>query len=105
MQPFNINADTFKISVTTTSSTSKIINTGSTIRLYNAGDSDCFVSVGQGSQTATVPTTTAVKTCIPIGAGSDITFNMSYVSGSDSVQIAAISESSTTLYVSVGDGI
>lgn len=107
MQPFNIRTDTFKIDVTTTSSTSKAIKSGRTIRIVNYGYSTAFVSIGNnGTQTATIPATNAVSTCTPILAGQDTTFSLDGVlDGSHGLEIAAISDGSTTLYVSVGDGI
>jgi hypothetical protein len=105
MFPFNARSKTFKIDVTGTSSTSKAISTSATIRLANLGVNPCYVSIGSGAQTATVPTTTAVSTCDVVPAGGDITLSVQQI-GID-LQIAAICGAglTTTLIVSTGAGI
>lgn len=104
-KPFTINSGTFKIDVTSTASTTKVLAGGNHIRVVNDGNFTCFISVGIGSQTATVPTTTSVSTCTPIMSGEDLVFSMT---GTDitSKQISAICNSgeATTLYVSIGEG-
>lgn len=107
MQPFDARANTFKIDVTATSSISKSIEAARNIRVYNAGAYNAYISVGNGTQTATVPATTAVKTCTPIPAGADLVLSMESLLGGSGLQIAAICDTglSTTLFVSTGEGI
>lgn len=105
MTPFYAQAKTFKINVTSTASTSKALGNidEKQIRIVNDGNFTAFFDIGIGVQTATVPTTTAVNTCIPIMAGEDIIFS---IPKNQSLQISAICNTgeSTTLYVSIGDG-
>ena len=63
----------FKIDVTSTASTSKALNNTDEkqIKVINDGNFTAFFDIGIGVQTATVPTTTALSTCIPIMAGED----------------------------------
>ena len=106
MTPFYAQAKTFKIDVTSTASTSKALNNTDEkqIRVINDGNFTAFFDIGIGSQVATVPTTTALSTCIPIMAGEDIIFS---IPKNKALQISAICNSgeSTTLYVSIGDGV
>lgn len=105
MHPFSAASPTFKIDATDISSASKLIAMSSTIRLTNIGMNPCYVAIGSGDQTATVPTTTAAITCNPVPAGGDITLTTSML-GID-LQIAAICDTgqATTLIVSTGAGI
>lgn len=107
MFPFNARSNTFKIDVTATASTTKTFEMANTIRLVNTGYAPAYVSIGNGSQTATVPTTTAARTCDCIPAGCDITLNLSYLSGGSGLNISAVCDTglTTTLVVSTGDGI
>lgn len=107
MFPFNARSKTFKIDATDVSSTSKAIETSATIRLANIGFNPCYISIGGGAQTATVPTTTAAVTCDVVPAGGDITLSIQQISGGDGLQIAAICDTglTTTLIVSTGAGI
>ena len=107
MFPFNARSNTFKIDVTATASATKTIEAANTIRLVNTGYSPCYVAIGNGSQTATVPTTTAAKTCDCVPAGGDITLSLSFLAGGSGLNISAICDTglTTTLIVSTGDGI
>lgn len=106
MVPFYAQAKTFKIDVTSTASTSKALGNidEKQIRIVNNGNFTAFFDVGIGSQIATVPTTTALNTCIPILAGEDLIFS---IPKNQALQISAICNTgeSTTLYVSIGDGM
>jgi len=71
--PFSAQALTLPISVTSTASTSTALPAvGSSIRIINEGPNVAFISVGTGSQTATLPNATATATSTPVLAGSDI---------------------------------
>lgn len=104
MFPFIAGSKTFKIDVTSTSA-SKAIDSCSTIRIINEGYETVFISIGDGLQTATIPTTSAVKTCDPILAGEDIVLSVSQLLVGAGLQIAAICEGSSKLYISMGDGM
>lgn len=105
IRPFSAQAKTVAISVTATSSTSAALpGKGNTVRLVNEGPYICFVSIGSGAQTATVPTGTAAATATPILAGTDISLSLP---DSDTYNIAAICRTgqTATLLVAVGEGI
>lgn len=106
MIPFYSQAKTFKIDVTATASTSKALdNTDySTIRIVNDSYSTVFLSIGKGTQTATLPTTTATKTCTPLLGQSDITLSLPRDIGLNISAICKASETAT-IYVQVGEGI
>lgn len=105
MTPFNAQAKTLDISVTSTASTSTALpGAGSTVRIVNEGPNYCWVSIGSGTQTATLPdgsTPTATSTPVPIG---DI--SLSIPDGS-TLNISAICRASQTarLSVQVGEGL
>lgn len=103
MFPFNARSNTFKIDVTATASTTKAIDMGNTIRIVNIGTKTAYVSIGNGSQEATLPSTTAARTCDCIPAGSDIIMNLSYLAGGSGINISAIcaATETTTLIVSI----
>jgi len=106
MTPFYAQAKTFKIDVTSTSSTNIALPTSDagTIRIVNDSYSTVFVSIGIGDQIATLPTGTALDTCTPIIGGSDVTFS---IPRGVTMKIAAICKASetSTLYVQVGEGV
>lgn len=106
MTPFYAQAKTFKIDVTSAASASKALNNTDEkqIRIINDGNFTAFFDIGIGSQVASVPTTTALNTCIPIMAGEDLIFS---IPQSKTLEISAICNSgeSTTLYISIGDGV
>lgn len=104
VQPFSCACLTTPISVTTSASTSVVLpNTGSVLRLVNEGAVMAFVSVGVGTQTATLPNATQTRTSTPVLPGSDIVLSIP----SDQVQsISAITRSgTTTLHAVVGEGL
>lgn len=101
---FSAQAKTASISVTTAASGSAALPAlGSSVRLVNEGPNNCYVSIGSGAQTATVPTGTGVATATPVLAGTDVTLSIP----SDSVQnISAITSTGTaTLRVAVNEGL
>lgn len=115
--PFSAQAITLKISVTATASSSGALPAiGNVIRVVNDGTATAFISVGTGSQTATVPATSSpVATCTPILPGEDTVFSIqkpeATASGTGTftaptaLNISAITAGgTTTLYVSVGEG-
>ncbi len=85
---------------------------GSTIRLVNEGPNHCYVSIGTGSQTATVPSGTAAATATPVLAGSDVSFTIPRPADqtknttATALNISAICSGSgtATLNVQVGEG-
>ena len=105
VQPFNAQALTQAISVTSTASTSTALPAqGAVIRVVNIGTKVAYYSIGSGTQTATVPSGTPVATATPILPGEDGTFSIP----SDKIyNISAIADSgnTTTLLVQVGEGM
>ena len=103
--PFTVGAPTFSISVTDTASTSKPIGSNKNLRIVNTSYNIVYLSVGIGTQTATIPSSTATKTCTPLLAQSDLTFSVDNIS--EDVQISAICDTgnTATILVSYGDGI
>lgn len=90
------------VSVTATASASTVLpNEGTKLTLVNRGTNPCYVSVGVGSQTATVPSSTAAETCRPVLAGAEI--ELALPRTDVPLQISAICEAAqtTTLFVSV----
>lgn len=95
-------APCISISVTTTASTSASLpSKGQTVRLFNEGSAIVYVSIGDGTQTATVPGATAAATCTPVAVGDEV-----FRIPADQVyQISAITASGTaTLRVQVTEG-
>lgn len=105
VQPFGAQSITLPISVTSTASTSAALPAkGSVIRCVNEGPNKCFISIGAGTQTATLPNATPTATSTPVLAGTDIVLSIP----SDAVyNISAICRSTetATLDVQVGEGI
>lgn len=104
--PFSAQCKTLAINVTASASASvSLPSSGNSIRLVNEGPNNCYVSIGSGSQTATVPPTSSpVATSTPILAGTDITLSMP----SDQIyNISAICRTAqtATLLVQVGEGL
>lgn len=102
--PFSAQCLTLPISVTATASTSVALPaTGNTIRLFNEGPDVCFVAIGVGAQTATLPNSTPTATSTPVYPG-DTSLSIPAVSG---LQISAITRATktATLDVQVGEGI
>ena len=118
LRPFPCDAFTLPISVTSTASSSTALPAvGNTIRLINEGPNDCFVSIGTGTQTATLPNATATRTSVPVLAGTDITLTIEKPEATSSgsttytaptaLNISAICRASgtATLDVQVAEGI
>jgi hypothetical protein len=103
--PFSAQSKTLPISVTSTASASAALpGQGNTLRIVNEGPNVAFVSVGSGSQTATLPNATPTTTSTPILAGHDASFTIP----NDAIyNISAICRASGTalLDVQVGEGI
>ena len=99
---------TMPISVTSTASASTALpGIGGFIRIVNEGPNVAFVSIGTGSQTATLPNATATATSTPILSGEDVSFEIpSSLSNSTPLNISAICRAAGTaiLDVQVGDG-
>lgn len=114
MNPFPAQAKTLPISVSSTASTSAALPAvGSSLRVVNLGPNKAFISVGTGSQTATLPNATPTATSTPILAGEDCTFSIpgAYDStngtAASPLNISAVcaATETATLYVQVGEGI
>lgn len=61
---------TLPVAVTTTASTSTALpGKGNTLRIVNEGPNIAFISIGTGTQTATVPNTTPTQTSVPVWVG------------------------------------
>lgn len=108
--PFSGSAKTKPISVTDSASTSTALpGIGDTIRLVNEGPNNCFVSIGAGTQTATLPNATPTATSTPVLAGSDISLTIPKDSAASptALNISAICRASgtATLCVQVGQGV
>lgn len=77
LSPFAAQAKTLPISVTSTASTSAALPAiGNTIRIVNEGPNVAFVSIGTGTQTATLPNASPTATSTPVLAGSDISLTI-----------------------------
>lgn len=113
MELFPQRALTLAIAVTATSSTSQALPAlGTHVRLVNEGPNNCYVSIGSGAQTATVPPTSSpVATCTPVLAGSDVVLSIPGNSGSSAaltpLNIAAVCRAgqTATLIVQCGEGL
>lgn len=101
--PFSGQALTLPVSVTTTASTTTALaSLGNQIRIVNEGPNHAFVSIGVGSQTATLPNATATATSTPVLAGEDVVFS---IPNSAILSFSAITRSGTaTLYIQCGEG-
>lgn len=103
---FNANAKTLGIAVTSAASTSIALPaTGSAVRIVNEGPNVAFVSIGVGSQTATLPPTAlpGLVTSTPIGLTIETVLT---IPAYDNVQISAICRAAQTaqLNIQVGEG-
>jgi hypothetical protein len=100
---FSIPTNTLPVVVTATASTSTALpNKGNTIRIVNEGPNVAFVSIGTGTQTATLPNATPTATSNPIYVG-ETTLSIP----PDSIlNISAICRASQTaqLNIQVGEG-
>lgn len=101
---FNATALAIGISATDAASASTPLPaSGTHLRITNEGPNQVFISVGDGAQTATLPSGTAAATCTPVPVGD-------YILGIPSAavkNISAICRSAGTanLTVQVGEGI
>lgn len=106
MVPFTAQAKALDISVTSTASSSASLPAiGSTVRIVNEGPNICFVSIGTGAQTATLPSSSSpTVTSTPIPPGD---FALSIPPTDSVLAISAICRSGQTarLTVQVGEGI
>lgn len=78
----------------TASASAALPAAGGTIHLFNEGPSNAWVSVGSGTQTATLPTGTAAATCFPVPAGAIVVYG---VPDSAALNISAITRSGTAV--------
>lgn len=104
---FPARALTLPISVTATASTTAALPAlGKTVRLVNEGPNICFVSIGNGSQTATLPNSTPTATSTPVLAGEDIILSIPEPLLTTPLSISAICRASgtATLDVQCGEG-
>ena len=102
--PFSATSKTLPVAVTATASSSLTLpGVGNSIRLVNEGPNLCFVAIGEGSQTATLPNATPTGTSTPVLAGEDVTLS---IPRSATLQISAICRAAgtATLDVQVGEG-
>lgn len=105
LRPISAQCLTLPISVTATASTSAALPAkGNTLRVVNEGPNIAFISVGSGSQTATLPNATATVTSTPVLPLSDVSFTIP----ADAIyNISAICRAAgtATLSVEVGEGL
>lgn len=103
--PISAQVVNLAIACTSTASTSQSLpGIGNIIRVVNEGPDHAYISVGVGSQTATVPATSSpTVTCTPILAGSDVSFSIP--NAQLSVSAVCRAAKTSTLIVSVGEGV
>lgn len=101
---FSAQAPTKPIAVTASASSSTALpGLGNTVRIVNEGPNVAFVSIGSGTQVATLPNATPVATSTPVLPLTDIVLSIN----SDQIyNISAICRASgtATLDVQVGEG-
>lgn len=105
--PFTAQALSLPISVTSTASTSTALpNRGNCIRIVNEGPNIAFVSIGTGTQVATLPNATPNATSCPVAVG-DCVLGIHIPSDGSPANISAICRSAqtATLTVQVGEGL
>lgn len=104
--PFTAQAKALDVSVTATASTSIALPAvGSVVRICNEGPNICFVSIGSGAQTATLPhASVPTNTSTPVPPGD---FTLSIPPSDTAFNFSAICRASQTarLTVQVGEGI
>lgn len=106
LNPISAQCLTKPITVTSSASTSTALPAvGNTLRVVNEGPNVAFISVGTGTQTATLPNATATATSFPVVVG-DSSFTIAN-DGTTALNISAVCRASqtATLVVSVGEGI
>lgn len=92
---FPIAAKNMTLTGATTASTSAALPAaGDSIHLYNEGPNNAWVSVGSGTQTATLPTGTAAVTCFPVPAGAIVVYG---IPDSAVLNISAITRTGTAV--------
>lgn len=104
MIPFSATSKTLPISVTATASASAALpGRGNSVRIINEGPNHVFVSIGSGSQVATLPNATPTGTSTPVLAGTDAVFT---IPNDATYSISAICRAAgtATLDVQVGEG-
>jgi hypothetical protein len=105
MKAFPSAAKTKPYSLTGTAlASASLPDVGENVRLINAGPNNCFVSIGPGAQTATLPNSTPTRTSVPVLAGTDIVLSIENHVQCNLSGICASGETAT-LYASVGSGI
>lgn len=102
---FSAQARGKRVSATASSGSTSVSleQTGASIRVVNHGPDDAYFAVGDGQQTAAVPTGAAAGGCVAVLANSDITLGIQ--SGVNPLQFAARTEAGTAVldvYVSTG---
>jgi hypothetical protein len=77
---------------------------GGSVRIVNEGPNNCYVSLGVGAQTASVPGTVPSTGCTPVLSGEDVSFG---IPSRADLQISVICRATATcvLLVQVGEGI
>lgn len=101
---FSAQAKTLPITVTATASSSVALpGAGNSVRLVNEGPNICFVSIGTGTQTATLPNATPTATSTPVAVGDCVLT----IPDATTLNISAICRSAQTaaLSVQVGEGL
>jgi hypothetical protein len=103
---FTAQAATISYAVTIAAGASvKLPGTGSTVRIVNEGPNHAYVSIGPGTQTATLPSPSAQTTCTPVLAGTDSTFTIPNTIPGSALSFSAICITGTaTLDIQVGEG-
>jgi|SRR5213595_1994862 len=105
MIPFSANVSCINVAVTTTASASVALPAANrNVRLVNEGPSHCYISIGIGAQTATLPGSTPARTATPILAGTDIVLGIP--DSTNIQQISAICRTGTaTLNIQLDGGM
>lgn len=104
-QAFSATSLTKPISVTASASASTALpGAGNSVRIVNEGPNIAFISIGSGSQTATLPNATPTATSTPVLAGTDVVLT---IPADQVYNISAICRASgtATLDVQVGEGL
>lgn len=106
IQPFGAQNNTKAYAGTDTVGASTALpGQGSVGRFVNEGPDNCYISVGIGTQVATVPSTsTAVATCTPVEAGEDIVLSIPS-NAIQNISVICRSGKTATLLVSIGEGM
>ena len=104
---FPARALTLPVSVTSSASTSVALPAlGGTLRIVNEGPNIAFISVGTGTQPATLPNATPTGTSTPVLPGCDIILSIPNQAATPLNISAICRESGTaTLDVQVGEGL